>query len=786
MPKKIKLALCCCFLVHCFLSSCWAAASDGDGIRVGFPEWPPFVDFEKGIPNGPLVTLLDEAVKNLGSEWEAVAIERDKGISMLLDGDIDILVDLMENTDIGERFSVTDPRLIPEWAEVFCSQSLLPYGVSGLRKQKVVLLEGDIAAGRYIEGLSRMGWGTEAVFAKTPDSLVALFREGKVQAIVCSKFIGHMLRENTDLGAPFLSGPLQGIVFLSLKQHDRLLGELQGRLEDILGGNSTDTSLNLFFQEYAKALPNLTLPNWVRWVPILFVVLFVASVVLFNQLNVKSDELYYKNEELKQEIQEKTMAESELREERDFSRALIETVGVIVLVVDGYGVITGANRTLSQVLGFTPDDVKGKYIWDLVNAAEHIFGGPASWLLNERIKKRIRISLPPRFESVSVAKDGSAQVIEWHNATLRGTDGAFRNIICTGMKITERKLAEEKLKESEKSYRQLFENLQQIFFRTDKEGNLTLISPSITGFLGYSREEITGTLFPWNFCRRGEDIRYLQDFVRGGNDSLVEEREILFSRKDGEDAWGLLNIRKIFDPEGTLLGTEGMITDYSLQKRVQAALTEKAELEKGLKQAHAQIVLSQLNPHFLFNTLNLIARMAGGEGALQTEDITIYFAKYLRYVLRKQTREDMIPLEQELNGIENLLAIYKRRFDQRFEYSISSDGTSQDVTVPFMILQPLVENALVHSVEGCSRTVHLDILATRYNGEIHLVIRDDGVGFDMKRFQEGKGIFSVRERLRLYYGDQASMKIRSRLHEGTEIVVVIPAKKPKNQGLKED
>lgn len=770
MLKKNEILLRVVFVGFWSLSILLGVASGQEIVKIGVPQWTPFVEIKQGVARGPLINALSTVAERCGWELKIVPVESMRGIEKLKAGEIDILVEVSSGEKERDKGLIfTKPRFLLDWPLIFCPRSILGKGLVGLKRKTIAVLENDLVALNFLDELTRLEWDVKPIFVDEVDKLVGLYRENKVQVVMCDSFIGRQLQRSLGFNVRFFVGPISNIRFVALPYKIKLIDHLN----NIIKTFSREDFERDFLKDFVEGVP-VQGRDWIRWVPILFVVLLISSVVLFNQLSIKSEELYYKYEELKLEIKERIITEEKLRAERDFSRILIETVGAIVLVVDMHGIIVQANRTITQILGYEPEEVMGKFIWDIVSPPHYVFEKYNNSRRKDVLDKPqgFKISIPNCFESICISKNNIIKIIEWRNARL--DRGASSNIICAGVDITERKKAEEELKKSEERYRNLFENLQQVFFRVNNEGNLMLISPFVKEFLGYSEEEIIGVSFPWNFLLRDEDIYRLRNFWENDGELVMHDEEIAFKTRKGEKVWGLLSMKKFYDADGEFVGCEGMIRDYSLQKQIQRAIEERAELEKGLKLAHAQMVLSQLNPHFLFNTLNLIARIANIEEAQQTEDVTIRFAKYLRYILRKQTREEFVTLNQELDSIRNLLTIFKKRFEERMDFIIISDDRSLKVRVPFMILQPIVENAVVHGVEGCSKKVTISICTRIENEKLLLTVKDDGMGFDTTNYVEGKGLFSVRERINYYYGVSGTIKINSELGKGTEIKISLP------------
>ena len=124
-------------------------------------------------------------------------------------------------------------------------------------------------------------------------------------------------------------------------------------------------------------------------------------------------------------------------------------------------------------------------------------------------------------------------------------------------------------------------------------------------------------------------------------------------------------------------------------------------MEHALHRAQLKALRNQINPHFLFNSLNCIARLALFEAAKKTMEMTEQLADYLRYTLQEQSEHGLVCFGEELQCVRSYLAIYRVRFGDRLSFSVEEDPEVRECLVPFMMLQPLVENALIHGLEPC-------------------------------------------------------------------------------------
>ncbi len=209
------------------------------------------------------------------------------------------------------------------------------------------------------------------------------------------------------------------------------------------------------------------------------------------------------------------------------------------------------------------------------------------------------------------------------------------------------------------------------------------------------------------------------------------------------------------------------------------------EISNLLNQSELKFLQSQINPHFLYNTLNSISALALIEGAEQTMKMIGCISEILKYYLKKI--HDNVTLQEESKIVENYLYIQKARFGERIEYVLNFDEAVMQYSVPSMILQPLVENAIVHGLEPKEDKGLVEIGILDKNDNILITVKDNGMGMKEETLNEllqkmgaisqtsarGIGISNVIRRLELKYGKNL-VNIKSRFGEGTEISILLP------------
>ncbi len=218
-----------------------------------------------------------------------------------------------------------------------------------------------------------------------------------------------------------------------------------------------------------------------------------------------------------------------------------------------------------------------------------------------------------------------------------------------------------------------------------------------------------------------------------------------------------------------------------------SALINEVYLAK-LKQQQVQLKLlqSQINPHFLYNSLNMIYQMAMGNNNEGVASMSLYLSKYFRYATK--THRDLVTLQSELENIRNYIEILKIQYDNKIIDNIDVPEELLSIAVPRLSVQPIVENAIVHGIEqdegGSNR---LWITARKDDNSIKLTIENDGIDIDpseieiicasLDNFNEegsGDGLNNTHWRLRLRYGEEAGLAIAAREGGGARVTLTLP------------
>ena len=245
--------------------------------------------------------------------------------------------------------------------------------------------------------------------------------------------------------------------------------------------------------------------------------------------------------------------------------------------------------------------------------------------------------------------------------------------------------------------------------------------------------------------------------------------------------------------------------NYSVEKqyanKVDAELREKdlklikeeklrIEMEKALREIELKALHYQINPHFLFNVLNTIGRLAFFENAKMTEDVVYAFSDMMRYILRKSS-QPLSSLGDEIGYVVNYLKIQKIRLGSRMQYSIDVPEEYYTVKLPFLSVTTIVENSIKHAVENRASGGMIQVKAHREDKDLYVDIIDDGDGIAPEKItsilrgdaykneKEGAvGIYNINSRLINHLGHEYALMIESenKPSMGTKVTIKVPLK----------
>lgn len=308
------------------------------------------------------------------------------------------------------------------------------------------------------------------------------------------------------------------------------------------------------------------------------------------------------------------------------------------------------------------------------------------------------------------------------------------------------------------------------------------ISNGLCELLGYTKDELDSIMVDGNYALAiyEEDRDRFDEFAyRLASRPGVEVCEYRMIRKDG-------TLVSVSDTMESILASTGIMYGYSVVYDITSLASEIETLTDELEDAKVKNSLSQMQPHFLYNTLASIREIILVDPEYASE-LIVDFTTHLRACIKTMSNNDLIPFGQELDNIKAYANIEKMRLGEKLkvEYNIACD----DFMIVPLSIQPIVENAIRHGIyERGAKGGTVAISAYRNDKEYVVCVKDDGIGFDYAKLkaevESGKrdstGISSLVFRLKKML--DAKVEINSRLGCGTEVMVKIPTQRSSSEG----
>jgi two-component system sensor histidine kinase YesM len=239
--------------------------------------------------------------------------------------------------------------------------------------------------------------------------------------------------------------------------------------------------------------------------------------------------------------------------------------------------------------------------------------------------------------------------------------------------------------------------------------------------------------------------------------------------------------------------------DFNLMvRKIKKLIEEDYNKRLILQEAEYKYLRAQINPHFIYNTLDSINWMAMQSGQRQISKVSVALGRLLRRSI--SSKQDAITVGDEIESIVDYVTIQKMRYGDRLNFEISVDEKYRDCIIPRSTLQPIVENALVHGIEKSASQGLIRVTALEQDDKLVLCVEDNGVGMTQARINQamtgdidettdshtGVGIKNVYKRIQLLFGESYGIHIESRLGEGTKIFLYLPMRLELNFNKGED
>jgi PAS domain S-box-containing protein len=433
------------------------------------------------------------------------------------------------------------------------------------------------------------------------------------------------------------------------------------------------------------------------------------------------------------DITERKKAEEKLKESEEKYRNIVETSNEGIYFVNDEAKVTYANKIM-ETSGYSLKEIIGRPIWNFISEESL----PEAKRNFEKRKQGINES----YELKLIRKDGSF-IWGFINAKpFFNKKGRFKGYLAMLTDITERKIAEEKLRESEEKYRNIVETVNEGILITDNEATITYVNNKVVNTIGYTLEELIGKPI-WGFI--SEEYRPIVKLnLEKRKQGISESYELKLIHKNGSSLWVLINSKPLFDKNGNYMGVMSLLTDITQRKEAEQALANIEIARK--KEIHHRI---KNNLQVISSLLDLQAEQFRGRKDIKDLEVLEAFKESQdRVISMALIHEELYkgggfetlnfsPYIEEL--ADNLFRTYKL---QDTDISLDMDMEenvffNMDTAVPLgMIINELVSNSFKHGFPGRDKG-EIRIKLRRENGEYRsdgcksnfvLAVSDDGIG----------------------------------------------------------
>lgn len=222
----------------------------------------------------------------------------------------------------------------------------------------------------------------------------------------------------------------------------------------------------------------------------------------------------------------------------------------------------------------------------------------------------------------------------------------------------------------------------------------------------------------------------------------------------------------------------------SMMDRLKRLMKKESDLQRMSHELELRAMQAEINPHFLYNTLEAINWMGRMNHIPKICDMTTMLADIMRYSISR--REELVTLAEELEHVKKYLNIQKIRFEDKLSVMVDVQEDILNVCVPKLTLQPIVENAIVHGLSDHTGVGKVRIIGARSDGEVELKIEDNGCGMPAEKIKEliekpgetrsGRsiGVSNVNMRIKLYFGERYGLSFMSVAGKGTRVTIRLP------------
>lgn len=222
---------------------------------------------------------------------------------------------------------------------------------------------------------------------------------------------------------------------------------------------------------------------------------------------------------------------------------------------------------------------------------------------------------------------------------------------------------------------------------------------------------------------------------------------------------------------------------HIMLNKINELIKENYTKQLVIKETEYKALQSQINPHFLYNTLDSIHWMAKMNQQEKISTMAEALGNMMRNIISK--KEPLIKISEELEIVENYITIQKYRYGERLQFKLEKEPGAEYLSIPKLTIQPIVENAIQHGLEEMMETCTISVQISTGEDDVRIIVRDNGPGIDkatIQKIHEGKvkpkgsgiGLYNINERIHLMFGEDGGVKIDRENEEGTAVIITLP------------
>jgi PAS domain S-box-containing protein len=444
------------------------------------------------------------------------------------------------------------------------------------------------------------------------------------------------------------------------------------------------------------------------------------------------------------DISERKEIEETLRRERDFSSAIFDTAGALVVVIDKEGRITRFNKACEAITGYSSTEVEGRVFWEFLIQPEELHGVRRAW---EALHAG---DFPNKHENHWVAKDGSVRLVEWSNTAIVDPDGEIGYIIGTGIDITERKRAEQELQKSEHEKTLVLNNASEIIAYHDTDHNLKWANRAYLDATGSSLQEIKGKkcYHAWGLDRLCNEcpVRMAIETGEVQSSELIPQNQSHWPADQG--AWAI-NAAPVKDASGNIIGAIEIAHDITERKRAEEELKKRTE---ALKRTNTDLEqFAYIASHDLQSPLRnvegfvkLLSKRYKGKLDEKADEYINYIYQGVKdmqtLILDILEYSKVRDVDRKFTNVNTSLCISKAIFNLGDAITEKNADITYDEPMPKVIgdsaqLTSLFQNLIGNAIKFCTETPTIHIAVKNEGQEYIFSVRDNGIGIDPKNLR---------------------------------------------------